>query len=396
MPFQCNSPENMRNPGVKFGLYLATLALLLLSALTTLQAQAASQASVHSQINTAAPTNPLLNKTILYAGTFSQCGNACTHGALYALNAGKGSALWTYHTPVGINSIPTVVNKVVYFSDGEGKIYALHASSGKVVWKKKIGLGFPSSPVIDNGVLYVGGDNPSALFALDASNGNTLWSYTVGTLLYTPAVANGIVYFTDDSENLYAVNVNSHKLIWEQSIGSGYGGAIPVVNNGMVYLASGSSNTFYAFDATSGSMLWSYQTGGASTLAATVSNGVVYVGSYDNNLYALQASNGQLLWKYQAASSPQSIPSVANGTVYFGTYGSQPAFYALNATKGTLVWTHNTGDGGNVFGNSPVVGKTVMFGTDYSIYSLHSSDGSVKWQQRVNTVTGIAIWTPGK
>ena len=54
----------------------------------------------------------------------------------------------------------------------------------------------------------------------------------------------------------------------------------------------------YALNASTGALLWSYNTEGQARSSPAVANGVVYVGSLDNNVYALNASTGALLWKY--------------------------------------------------------------------------------------------------
>jgi outer membrane protein assembly factor BamB len=59
----------------------------------------------------------------------------------------------------------------------------------------------------------------------------------------------------------------------------------PAVVDGVVYVGSG-DNT-YALNATDGTELWSYTTGGIVESSPAVVNGVVYVGSDDGNVYAL-------------------------------------------------------------------------------------------------------------
>ena len=58
----------------------------------------------------------------------------------------------------------------------------------------------------------------------------------------------------------------------------------------------GSDDWFiYALDASTGGLLWSYETGGNVHSAPTVVGDVVYFGSWDNSVYALDASTGDLL-----------------------------------------------------------------------------------------------------
>jgi outer membrane protein assembly factor BamB len=78
----------------------------------------------------------------------------------------------------------------------------------------------------------------------------------------------------------------------------------------------------YAFDAITGTELWSVPVGAPIRSSPAVANGVVYVGSLDNNLYAFDAATGTKLWSAPAGSwINTSSPAVANGVVYVGSYG---------------------------------------------------------------------------
>jgi len=105
----------------------------------------------------------------------------------------------------------------------------------------------------------------------------------------------------------------------------------PAVVNGVVYVGS-DDDYVYALNASSGTLLWRYQTGYLVDSSPTVVNGVVYVGSYDDYVYALNASTGTLQWRYQTGSWVYSSPAVVNGVVYVGSYDDY--VYALNAVVG--------------------------------------------------------------
>jgi hypothetical protein len=63
-----------------------------------------------------------------------------------------------------------------------------------------------------------------------------------------------------------------------------------------------------------------------------VASGVVYVASTDGYLYAFNASTGQLLWK-EAAGGGHSSPAVANGMVYISVDDNNLYAYGLPAEK---------------------------------------------------------------
>ena len=53
------------------------------------------------------------------------------------------------------------------------------------------------------------------------------------------------------------------------------------------------------------------------------------------------ASNGQLNWGYTTKCAVYSSPIVSNGIVYVGSYDHN--VYALNAATGAKVWSYDTG-----------------------------------------------------
>jgi len=108
--------------------------------------------------------------------------------------------------------------------------------------------------------------------------------------------------------------------------------------------------------------VWDFTTGDAVSASPAVIDGVVYVGSWDGFFYALDAGSGALRWSFQVdcQSTVQPIPAqcpggpsapqdraetdgglitssaaVVDGKVYFA---GGKTMYCLNAADGTLVW----------------------------------------------------------
>src|SRR5271157_3700537 len=213
------------------------------------------------------------------------------YGDFYALNASNGAAIWTAPRPASnapVSDCPAVASGVVYVGRADGYLYAYNAATGAYIWSYNLcpqggNAEIRSSPTVANGIVYIG-SRDNYVFALNAATGALVWEYFVGDAVYaSPAVVNGIVYFED---------------LW------GY---------------------VYALSASTGALIWSYKNMGVSgPIASTpaVANGVVYVGgnSYGNTptgLYAFNASTGNVLWVFQTEYNNHawSSPSVAYGTV---------------------------------------------------------------------------------
>ena len=115
--------------------------------------------------------------------------------------------------------------------------------------------------------------------------------------------------------------------------------------------------------------LWSYKTGGPIASQPAIVNGVAYFGSWDGYEYAFNATTGAVLWKTSLGITtgnsdcdPQSAgvssaATVLNGVVYVG--GGDDYWYALNASTGAVEWRVYTGDssasGGNYNWSSPLI-----------------------------------------
>jgi len=98
---------------------------------------------------------------------------------------------------------------------------------------------------------------------------------------------------------------------------------------------------------------WSHATGAIIAAAPTVSDGYVYVGSWDGYEYALNAVTGTVRWRTFLGVTDGTTPcgykvgvtssaSVDSGVVYVG--GGDSYFYALDEATGAVLWQAFTGD----------------------------------------------------
>jgi len=166
-------------------------------------------------------------------------------------------------------------------------------------------------------------------------------------------------------------------MLWKyQTSSGGIHVSSPAVSEGVVYIGS-FDNYVYALDASTGNLKWKYHTDDQVASSPAVSGGVVYIGSYDDHLYALDASTGNLKWKYLTGDRVWSSPAVSEGVVYIGSYDDH--LYALDASTGNLKWKYLTG--GNVF-SSPAVSEGVVYigSGDKHLYALDASTGNLKWK----------------
>nr|AAU82844.1 serine/threonine protein kinase related protein [uncultured archaeon GZfos1D1] len=159
----------------------------------------------------------------------------------------------------------------------------------------------------------------------------------------------------------------------------------PAVSGGVVYVGS-YDNNIYAFDATTGSLKWKYETGDYVTSSPAVSGGVVYVGSHDANIYALNAATGALKWKYETGDKIRSSPAVSGGIVYFISLDDY--WYALDAATGALKWKYDTDYGGS--GLSPAVSGGIFYGELIGdVIALDAATGVIEWKYDMNLYNSV-------
>jgi outer membrane protein assembly factor BamB len=319
--------------------------------------------------------SPAIVNNIAYVGSID--------GNVYALNATNGSLLWSQSFGSDSGSSPAVVNNVVYISLNSGTLYALNATNGTQIWSVFLGVGL-AGPTVVNNVIYVSSQNN--VYALNATTGTRIWQYPVGG--FPTTYYNKIVYVSSQDGGgdtlLYALNALNGKVLWNYSLGGDWysNTTTAVVANGIIYVGFGSlpgnggcsgddggSGDVYALNATSGTLLWETSAGFCDASTA-VTNNTVYVGGADGSVNALNAITGKIVWSFNVNGNfgkpIYSAPTVANGVVYI----SNGDLLALNATNGTILWTHSFN---NTNYASPVVvnGVVYLIAQDGNMYAFH-------------------------
>ena len=330
----------------------------------------------------------------------------------YAPNT--NNTIWSYQIGYKPESSPAVVNGRVYIGTRIGynlyKMYCFDAENGEEpIWTYAItgysGSSYSSPAVVDE-KLYFGSTNGN-IYCLDAvGNGdgttNELWGYTTGSSIYSsPTVVDGYVYIGSHDKNVYCLDADpfddgadegiddggaSYDLIWSYQTDERVTSS-PTVSGGKVYVGS-MDGKLYCLDATDGTYLWNFTTGGPiSYCSPAVVDGFVYFGSWDNNTYCID-TDGNLVWTYTTGGEILSSPTLAYGNIYIGSKDKK--IYCLDATgngDGTtdLIWEYETNSW--VF-SSPAVadGKVYVGSRDGTLHCLNAGNGNPKWSYLTNGI----------
>jgi hypothetical protein len=72
-------------------------------------------------------------------------------------------------------------------------------------------------------------------------------------------------------------------------------------------------------DASNGNEIWNYTTGDSVDSSPAISDGKVYIGSFDHKVYCLDARDGNEIWNYKTGDEVRSSPAVSDGKIYIGS-----------------------------------------------------------------------------
>ncbi len=277
------------------------------------------------------------------------------HSTIASTNVSKLRIAWTIPLQnSGANGAdvanPVIANGIAYLQDGASNVIAVQDATGQVLWTHNyhsVPSQGPNGVTTANGKVY--GVTACGVFALDAHTGQQVW--------YNTHLATGQVNFD----------------------------IAPQVANGKVFVSSAitiGGGVIYALDATTGAMLWSFQTvvdtvgqqlnataGGAWDAMLIGPDNSVYAGIgnpylslqeaqatpsrelYTDSLVKLNQTTGKLEWYYQAFPDDfhdwdlQISPiytTVASRSVVLAA-GKGGFVFAFDAVSGQLLWKTSVG-----------------------------------------------------
>ena len=154
---------------------------------------------------------------------------------------------------------------------------------------------------------FVGiGQKSGVYWALNPDNGHILWSTQVGPggstggIQWGTATDGGRIYAAISNKDAkpYTLVPDGQEITW------GAWSALNVFTGRLIWQTP---------DPTSGA---------PDAGAVTVANGVVYAGSESGLMYAFDAATGKVLWSFDSGGSVVDGPSIVDGTLYWGSgYG---------------------------------------------------------------------------
>lgn len=227
-------------------------------------------------------------------------------------------------------------------------------------------------------VLPASGENQNfsapVTYTVTAEDGNTSKRVVEAAIMQPTS----IVYVGTGDGYLYALDATTGSMKWSFKSGGSFAYSSPTYKDGIIYEGS-IDNYVYAINSINGAMLWKTQGGttGIESDAICVDS-TVYVGTNDDYLLALDAITGDERWEFRSSANISSSPLTSGNVVYFGS--SDNYFYALNKQTGELLWRFPTGGMINQSGASLVNGVLYFGSRDGFLYAVDASAGTLVWK----------------
>jgi outer membrane protein assembly factor BamB len=177
------------------------------------------------------------------------------NGTVYALNAGNGSVVWTYHAGGAVKASPTLSGSTLYFGDYSGHVQAVAERDGRRVWISSsegalLGSGtFYSTAAVFYGRVFLG-NTDGRVYAYDAGNGRLDWAVQTGAYVYSsPAVTDApglgpTVYSGSYDGTFYAINARSGSVDWKFDAHGKISGSATIVGRTVYFADLGTHRTY--------------------------------------------------------------------------------------------------------------------------------------------------------
>jgi len=220
----------------------------------------------------------------------------------------------------------------------------------EVLWTVAVGIGY-GGPVIKDGKVYLLDRDDKVgdkLRCLDLSSGKELWSFAYdapGRVMFpgsrsVPILDGNHVYSCGPYGDLYCINVDTHKPVWNKNVWKDFGGGripiwaitqCPLIYGDLLIVASQAPEAgVVAYDRLTGNIVWKTPNLGNETYVSPAvvkidgKDHVVMVTSSTNrfghpelanalgNVVGIEPLTGKILWKYDKWQCHISVPSAVD------------------------------------------------------------------------------------
>ncbi|NUQ79720.1 MAG: PQQ-binding-like beta-propeller repeat protein, partial [Polyangiaceae bacterium] len=279
-----------------------------------------------------------------------------------------------------------------------------------IQWRARVGIqGWLGSPVIAGGLVLIPSqgekhnapDAKDGLHALELRTGRSVWHAHFKNDANGAAVASDRAVATSDDGNIYAIAIQSGKILWSQR-GDGKMYSSPLVLGDRV-IAGDAGGNLRAFGLADGAALWSVKLSGEIRGGASADENSIYAVSTGGEAVAV-TREGSEVWRRTVtrpgfgngapvAISAYAAPVVTGSALIVpfarDTYYDSPALVALDKKTGRPKWTGKAlagEDWGNIRSTPALTEQGILvYAEPYSgdVVGVDSRDGSTRFRRTV-------------
>jgi len=280
------------------------------------------------------------------------------------LDSKTGQKKWRYDTGGPVLNLTTAGQTIFINPKRTGRILAVHGNTGQIKWETDVGETIRGRLIIENGTLYFNclddflyavdqetgkkirripitgrpfyaidivegtaffgtqiGDQSSApnyLVAVNIRTGSERWRMrTSGTVNSGWAVDRGIAHFACDGGQLYAVNLETGKVVWTAKLEPDDPAYIEIAE-GIVYTSIGEN--LLAHDRNTGRQLWRVNVRDMIPTGITAANSCLFWGTEDGFLCCAEGKTGLPVWKIRLQEDTRVVvQAFQENILYVGT-----------------------------------------------------------------------------
>ncbi|WP_168191225.1 PQQ-like beta-propeller repeat protein [Haloprofundus sp. MHR1] len=284
-----------------------------------------------------------------------------------------------FQSPVATDGTVYLNYESEYYGD-DPNVVALDAGTGAVRWSVNLDRfgNFRASPTIDGQTLYVP-DGTAAhagnIHALDTADGRERWQVD-GPFMYTPAVADGVVY-AGFRTGVCAIDAGDGTQLWQYDSGEQTDAAVTVTDETVLVPQSG---RLRALEKETGRFVWEASLGQRLTSPVAVRNSV-FVGTKEGTLFALDVATGSVIWSLQRGEQIYKPPVATDELVFFGCDDGRVS--AVTTGDGDEHWSVSLDEwvrDVTLFDGVLCVNSRTKGTTEHGLYALSSADGALLWK----------------
>jgi len=263
--------------------------------------------------------------------------DADQNGYVYSFDGRTGDLRWKVPFKGGVGTTPLLMGKQLIVAAVDGTVAAIDPSTGSIAWKASPGgttaaLPWVPSPAAADGLVFFA-DNSGKVFALDSTTGKTIWRRELSGRVSTSLVVNGKTLIGGTTDGyLYHLATGTGEVAGRVKLmGTPYGTLIssPPL---LLLLVKGADANLVAFDMAEGKVRWQAGTPKEWTTYRPLVVGTdVIVGNEEKDLCAFSLIDGGLRWCHSIGQIPRGLGISDDRILYVGTLSGRVSAYRYAA-----------------------------------------------------------------